>query len=79
MATLVTAAELREALRLVVAAYRDLGPPPMVWGAQLEWRERHGEISYLAEQLTGGDAAYAVKALHKLLEGAEGGDAIRTP
>jgi hypothetical protein len=67
MATLKTAAELREALRLVVAAYRDLGPAPMEHEAMLRWRERHGEISYLASQLTGVDAAYAVKALRDLL------------
>jgi len=73
MATLKTAAELREALRLVVAAYRDLGPAPVEQTAYLEWRERHGRLSYYAEQLLGVDAAWALEQLRKPAERGSGG------
>jgi hypothetical protein len=44
--------ELQEALQLVVAAYRDIGPPPADDKAVDAWAQQYGRIAYLAEQLT---------------------------
>lgn len=71
MAALTTAAELREALRLVVAAYRDLGPAPTGQAAYLAWRERHGRLGYHASQLLGVDATWALEQLRSPAEGGE--------
>ena len=53
-----TAVELREALRLVIAAYDGAGTDP----------EQRGRVAYLAEALLGPDPAPALRALRKLIE-----------
>jgi hypothetical protein len=58
--------ELQEALQLVVAAYRDIGPPPTDDKAVDAWAQEYGRIAYLAEQLTGVGGRFALEQLRKL-------------
>jgi hypothetical protein len=58
--------ELQEALQLVVAAYRDIGPPPADDGAVDAWAQEYGRIAYLAEQLTGVGGRFALGQLRRL-------------
>jgi hypothetical protein len=52
MGTLRSAEELQEALELVVAAYRDIGPPPADDKAVYAWAQQYGYIADLAGQLS---------------------------
>jgi hypothetical protein len=66
MGALTRTEELQEALQLVVAAYRDIGPPPADDEAVLAWAQQYGRIAYLAEQLTGVGGRFALGQLRKL-------------
>jgi hypothetical protein len=66
MGALKSAEELQEALQLVVAAYRDIGPPPADDEAVDAWAQEYGRIAYLAEQLTGVGGRFALEQLRKL-------------
>jgi hypothetical protein len=66
MGALRSAEELQEALQLVVAAYRDIGPPPADDEAVSAWAQQYGDIADLAGQLTGARARYALALLRKL-------------
>jgi hypothetical protein len=58
--------DLQEALQLVVAAYRDIGPPPEDDKAVHAWAQEYGRIASLAEQLTGAGGRFALEQLRKL-------------
>jgi hypothetical protein len=64
--TLRSTEELQEALPLVVAAYRDIGPPPDDDEAVHAWAQQYGYIAYLAEQLTGAGGRFALEQLREL-------------
>ena len=66
MGTLRSAEELQEALELVVAAYRDIGPPPADDKAVYAWSQQYGYIADLAGELTGARGRYALAQLRKL-------------
>ena len=66
MVALTSSEELQEALRLVVAAYRDIGPPPADDGAVSAWAQQYDRIADLAEQLIGVSGRYALLQLRKL-------------
>jgi hypothetical protein len=65
--TLRSTEDLQEALQLVVAAYRDIGPPPEDDKAVHVWSQEYGRIAYLAEQLPRRnlDAGLAGGRLHR--------------
>jgi hypothetical protein len=59
--------ELQEALQLVVAAYRDIGPPPAADEEAVDaWAREYGRIADLAQQLTGVGGRFALEQLRKL-------------
>jgi hypothetical protein len=64
--TLRSTEELQEALQLLVAAYRDIGPPPDDDEAVHAWAQQYGYIAYLAEQLTGAGGRFALEQLRNL-------------
>jgi hypothetical protein len=66
MGALRSTEELQEALHLVVASYRDIGPPPADDEAVYAWAQQYGYIADLAGQLTGARARYALAQLRKL-------------
>ena len=66
MGALRSTEELQEALQLVVAAYRDIGPPPADDEAVLAWAQQYGRIASLAGQLTGVSGRFALGQLRKL-------------
>jgi hypothetical protein len=66
MGALTSTEELQEALQLVVAAYRDIGPPPANDEAVLAWAQQYGRIASLAEQLTGVGGRFVLEQLRKL-------------
>ena len=64
--TLRSTEELQEALQLLVAAYRDIGPPPDDDEAVHAWAQQYGYIASLAEQLTGAGGRFALEQLRNL-------------
>jgi hypothetical protein len=66
--TLRSTEELQEALQLLVAAYRDIGPPPDDDDEAVHaWAQQYGYIASLAEQLTGAGGRFALEQLRKLV------------
>lgn len=67
MGALTSTEELQEALQLVVAAYRDIGPPPTDDKAVQAWAQQYDRIAHLAEQLTGVGGRFVLEQLRRLV------------